>query len=71
MTSTMEIVATQAEAKTRRAIWEAQGANHAVTISEVGVFTAFDYRSTPPKLLTNTVPTAPAPTVWLVQVTIT
>ncbi len=70
MTSTMEIVATQADAKTRRAVWEAQGANYIVTISEVGIFTAFDYRSSPPKLLTNTVPTPPASTVWLVQVTI-
>jgi len=70
MTCTMEIVATQADAKTRRAVWEAQGANYTVTISEVGVFTAFDYRSTPPKLLANSVPTLPATTVWLVQVMI-
>ena len=73
MNCTVEIAPTQAAARIRRDFWEAKGANYTVTLTEVGVFTVYDYRITapqPPQLLANGVPTPPATTVWLVQVLI-
>ena len=71
MTCTLEIVSTKAAALTRQAFWTAKGDKFTATIDEVGLFTVFDYRTTPSALLVDGVPVAPATTVWLVRVMIT